>query len=152
MEKTTQRFTAFIGLLIVASGMQFLGIGALGAVPNYALVIIVLAALFVRDIWHELFLLALAVFLLKFSPDGGRDILAFFVVGAAIIVAQRYLPWHTFINGIFLITMATVALYALIAPAAILSLIFGLELVYNIALAVALYHGLSLLRLFREHH
>ena len=131
--------------------MQILGIGAWGAIPNYVLVIIVLASLFVRDIWHELFVLALAVFLLKFSPSVGRDILAFFVVGLAIIVAQRYLPWHAFINCIFLAITATALLYAFIAPTAMASLIFGFEMVYNIALTVALYHGLSLLRMFLDH-
>lgn len=150
MEKATVRLIILGVMLFFASLVQFLEISLFGVVPNAALVVIILAALFLRDIWHELFLIACASFLLKFSPIANREILVFFTVGLLAIVVVRKLPWHIFVNGIFLIASATLAMYALIDPASILSLMFVKELGYNILLTYVLYHGLMLMRPFRS--
>lgn len=149
MEKATVRFYIFGALLAVASLVQFLDLALFGVVPNAILVVLLLSALFLRDIWQELFLLACASFLLKFSPAIDREIVVFFVVGLLAILAVRKLPWHMFINGIFLVVSATVAMYAVIDPASISSLIFAKELGYNILLTYALYHGLMAMRPFQ---
>lgn len=149
MEQTTRRFILFILVLFGAGILQFLGVGAWGAIPNFILVAIAAAALFLRDIWHELFLVALAAFLLKSSPHVERDIFAFLVVGLFAIVVQRRLPWHMFINDMFLVVTSTALLYAFIEPTAINSLMFVRELGYNIFVASVLYYGLSSIRLFR---
>lgn len=150
MEKATVRLIILGVMLFFASLIQFLDVSLFGVVPNTTLVVIVLAALFLRDIWHELFLIACASFLLKFSPSANREILVFFTVGLLTLVIVRRLPWHLFVNGIFLVVGATFAMYAFIDPSSILSLMFVKELGYNILLTYLLYHGLMLLRPFRS--
>lgn len=150
MEKATIRFIILGTILFIASLMQFLGIALFDVVPNFVLATIVIASLFLNDIWHELFMVSAASFLLKFSPAIEREIIAFFAVGLLVIVAVRRLPWHRFINGIFLAICSTVLLYTLIDPRAVISLMFIQELVYTIVLVSAAYYGLTSLRLFRN--
>jgi hypothetical protein len=150
MEKATLRLIIFSALLFVASLVQFLDVTLFGIAPNAVLVVLVVAALYLRDIWHELFLVACASFLLKFSPVADHEILAFFVVGLLMTAIVRKLPWHIFVNGIFLITGATLAMYALIDPSSIPSLMFVKELSYNIILMYVLYHGIALMRPFQS--
>lgn len=150
MERSTFRFIILGALLCIASILQFLGVSIWGVMPNFVLAVIVVAALFLTDIWHELFLISLASFLLKFSPIIEREILAFFAVSLLIVISERRLPWHAFINGIFLTVCSTVLLYALIDARSIGSLIFAQELVYTLLSVSVLYYGLTSLRLFRN--
>lgn len=150
MEKETLRFIILSIILFGASVMQFLGITLFGVVPNFVLAVIIVSALFLGDVWHELLLLSVASFLLKFSPTIEREIVAFFVVGLLISVGARRLPWHLFINGIFIAASATILLYALIDPRSIVSLMFVQELMYTVVLVFIAYHGLTSLRLFRN--
>lgn len=150
MEKATIRLIIFSVLLFIASLVQFLDVSFLGVAPNAVLVILVLAVLFLRDIWYELFLLACASFLLKFSPIADHEILVFFIVGLLMISMVRKLPWHIFVNGIFLIASATLAMYTFIDPSSILSLMFVKELSYNGILMYVLYYGIELMPPFRN--
>ncbi|EKD24106.1 MAG: hypothetical protein ACD_81C00108G0002 [uncultured bacterium] len=150
MEKSTARFLVLGCTLLFVSVLQFLDIAIFGVVPNMLLVVIVTMALFLRDFLHELFLLSLASFLLKFSPVVNREILAFFFIGLIIILIERKLPWHTLVNGIFLTFFATIALYVFVDRASIASLMFAKELGYNVLLTYALYHGFVFFRLFRH--
>jgi hypothetical protein len=150
MEKTTVRFIILGAMLFFASIAQCLDVTVFGVAPNAVLVMFALAVLFLRDGWHELFLLSCTSFLLKFSPVANREIVAFFIVGLLMIAVVRKLPWHLFVNGMFLIIGATAAMYALIDPASINSLMFAQELGYNIILMYVLYYGLMLVRPFRS--
>jgi len=114
--------------LFVAGLLQFSDIAIFGVVPNFVLVVIVVAALLLRDLWYLLFLLSVAAFFLKFSPSAELEIVTFFLIGAC----------------------ATTALYAFVDRVAISSLMFALELGYNMVLTYALYHGLMAFRLFRH--
>lgn len=149
MQKETIRLAILGGILVVASVIQFLG-ASFGVIPNFVLATIVIAALFLGDIWHELLLLAVALFLLKFSPAVDRELVAFFATGLLIIGAARRLPWHRFINGIWLTVCAITVLYALVDPTLIFSFIFAQELVYTVLVMSVLYYGLMTMRLFRN--
>lgn len=150
MHKETLRFYILGALLLFAGLLQFSGVALFGVVPNFVLVVIVMAALFLRDLWCALFLLSTAAFFLKFSPGVEREIVAFFFVGLALIIGERKLPWHMLVNGIFLTMFGTTALYLLVDRMAIPSLMFAMELGYNVILTYALYHGLAASRLFRH--
>jgi len=150
MNKETLRFSILGAALFVAGLLQFSGIAILEVAPNFVLVVIVMASLLLRDFWHILFLLSIAAFSLKFSPSAERDIVSFFLIGLALVVGERKLPWHTLVNGIFLMLCATTALYLFVDRMAIVSLMFALELGYNVILTYALYHGLTSFRLFRH--
>lgn len=150
MKKETVRFTILCGLLLLAGLVQFLNMTLFGVMPDAALVVLVLSALFVRDIWHELLLVSCASFLFKFSPVANREIFIFFAIGLVMIVIARKLPWHLFVNGIFLILSATMAMYVLIDPQLISSLIFAKELGYNIILMCIFYYGLIMMGPFRN--
>lgn len=150
MEKETLRLIILGAMLFGASVMQFLGIALFGVIPNFVLAVIIVSALFLGDVWHELFLLSVASFLLKFSPTVEREILAFFVIGLLISISARQLPWHLFINGMFITVIATTLLYALIDPRSITSLMFAQELLYTIVLVCIAYYGLTSLRPFRN--
>src|SRR3989339_620670 len=147
MNKETLRFFMLGAALFVAGLLQFSDIAIFGVVPNFVLVVIVVAALLLRDLWYLLFLLSVAAFFLKFSPSAELEIVTFFLIGAALIIGERKLPWHTLVNGMFLTACATTALYAFVDRVAISSLMFALELGYNMVLTYALYHGLMAFRL-----
>lgn len=150
MHKETLRFFIFGITLLFAGLLQFSDVAIFGVVPNFVLVVIVMATLFLRDFWHIFFLLAVASFFLKFSPVVEREIIVFFLIGSVLIISERRLPWHALVNGIFLTMCATTMLYAFVDRASILSLMFGLELGYNSILFYALYHGFVSFRLFRH--
>ena len=73
--------------LFVAGLLQFSDIAIFGVVPNFVLVVIVVAALLLRDLWYLLFLLSVAAFFLKFSPSAELEIVTFFLIGAAVAYA-----------------------------------------------------------------
>ena len=150
MDKEALRFFIFGAALFVAGLPQFSNVAIFGVVPNFILVVIVMTALLLRDFWYSLFLLAVASFLLKFSPGAEREIVTFFLIGLVLVIGERKLPWHTLVNGIFLTACATTALYVFVDHMAVPSLMFALELGYNMALTYALYHGLMAYRLFRH--
>ena len=150
MEKETLRFYILGSMLLFASLLQFFDIAIFGVIPDFVLVIVVLAALLLRDLWHVLLLLSVATFLLKFSPGVERDIIAFFFVGVALVLGEKKLPWHILVNGIFLTICATTALYVFVDRMAIPSLMFAMELGYNVVITYALYYALTSFRLFRH--
>lgn len=150
MEKSTLRFLILGLLLTLASVVQSFDGTVFGVAPNLVLIVIVVSTLFLQDIGHKLFLVALASFFLKFSPVANFDIAAFFFVGLALIFIERLLPWHALVNGIFLMLCATSMLYLLIDRASIVSLMFPMELGYNILLIYVLSYGLAVSRLFRH--
>ncbi|AKM78347.1 MAG: hypothetical protein UY31_C0046G0002 [Candidatus Wolfebacteria bacterium GW2011_GWE1_48_7] len=150
MRKETLRFIVFIAILFIASTLQFLSVSIFGIIPNFVLATIVAATLFLGDVWHELFLISVALFLLKFSPVIEREMLALFAVMLLVIVLERRLPWHMFINGIFLTVFSVASLYILIDVRSITSLMFAQELVYTLVLVSVIYYGLTSLRLFRN--
>ena len=150
MQKETIRFFIFGGLILFASILQSLGVAILGVTPNFVLTALVMVAVLLDDIWYSLFLVALSAWLLKFSPAAGQDLLLFSLVGAIVVGIERKLPWHGFVNALFLTVSATTILYALIDRTTINSILFVLELGYNILLTVVLYYGLVSFRLFRH--
>lgn len=150
MEKETLRFYILGLMLLFASLLQFFDSTIFGVVPDFVLIVVVLAALFLRDLWQVLFLLSVATFLLKFSPGAGQDILAFFFVGLALVIGERKLPWHLLVNGIFLTICATTALYAFVDRMTIPSLMFAMELGYNVIALYVFYYALVSFRLFRH--
>lgn len=149
MKQETVQFSILGIMLFFAVLLQVSGITLFDIAPNFVMVVVVMAALFLREFWHAFFLLSVASFLLKFSPGVEWEIIIFFFAGLAIIAGERKLPWHTLVNGIFLTTCATMILYIFVDRAAVSSLMFAIELGYNVLLTYLLYHGLSLFRAFQ---
>jgi len=148
MEKETLRSFILFGVLLLFVSLQIITASFFGVVPNFVLVAVILAALFLRDLWHTILLLSIATFFLKFSPAAGFVIAAFFAIGIGLIFLERILPWHAVINAFVLTVSATMLLYLLVDRMAIPSLMFMQELGYNVVLTYVGYYALLPMRAF----
>lgn len=136
----------FLVLLVsLLALLQSLGFSLLGIKPDLALLAVIAASFFVEDLLEGLFLVALSALILKFSPDLGKEILIFSLIGAASVITRIYLPWRHFIVNLTLIAAGTFIFYLVLSPNLILGTIFLKELTLNLvfgALIFALFSAL----------
>ncbi len=118
-----------IGLLTL---LQSFGFSILSIKPNIALVAIIAVSFFTANLWHRIFLVVLSAIILKFAPGFEKEILTFCLIGVTLAVAKDYLPWHHFLNNLFLVAAGTIIFYLILAPNLILSVIFLEELFLNL--------------------
>lgn len=121
------------------SFIQFLNVSFFGVKPNFAIAAVVAASFFIFDVWEGVFLIALASFILKFSPYLDNEIFIFFIIGILVILTRKYLPWHHLINNLFLTFAYTLIFYLLLFPNLIVSMVFFLEVIYNILIGFAVF-------------
>ncbi|MEK7555283.1 MAG: hypothetical protein AAB516_00450 [Patescibacteria group bacterium] len=126
-------------IIICFSFLQTVDFSIFGVKPNLALVAVIAAAFFISDIWEGVLLAVIAALILKFSPGFSKEILIFFLIVAAAIIAKKYLPWRSMINLIFLIISATLLFYVFSFPTSIISGIFIQELIYNILIGIFIF-------------
>lgn len=139
------RLFFLILLVSLLALLQSLGFSLLGIQPNLALFTVIAASFFVEDLLEGLLLVALSALILKFSPDFGKEILLFSLIGAASVIARKYLPWRHFIVNLILIAAGTLTFYLFLAPNFILGGTFLKELILNLsfgALFFALFSAL----------
>lgn len=137
------RFPLLIFLVIIFSFVQFLDIQIFGVKPDLPLVFIAVLVFFIKNPWEGIFLTSLSAFILKFSPQPSKEILTFLILGILMSIIYKYFPWHSFINSLVLVVLATLVFYALLNYSAILSSLFFKELAYN------LFFGAVLFSIFR---
>jgi len=129
--------------LILAVGSltfcQALGFSILSIKPNIALVAIITVSFFATNLWHRIFLVLLSAMILKFAPGFEKEILIFSLIGAAMVISRDYLPWHHFLNNLFLVAVGTLVFYLLLAPNLILSAVFLAELFLNLVFGVLIF-------------
>lgn len=138
--------TVFLALFIaLLTFSQAFGFSVFGIKPNLALIAVIAASFFLSNIWEGFLLVALAALILKFAPGFQTEIFIFSLIGAVIIIAKNYLPWHHFLAGIILIIFGTIAFYCLLAPHLILSFVFIKELIINLVFSIPVFTFFSFL-------
>ncbi len=105
------KFSILFLLIILLSGLQAFGLSVFDTKPNLALVAVIAASFFVANVWQGLLLVALAAFILKFAPGFEQELLIFSLIGAAGVIIRNHLPWHHFLNNLFLIILGTLIFY-----------------------------------------
>ena len=140
------RLFFLIFLTVFFSFVQTMGFSMFGVKPNLALVAVIVASFFVKNIWEALLLVILSATMLKFKPVFGQEIIIFSLIGAAAIFLKRRLIWQPLINCLVLIATATVLFYIFLSPSLILSTIFLKEIIYNLILGVLIFYPLSWLK------
>lgn len=130
-------------IIICFSFLQTVDFSIFGVKPNLALVAVIAAAFFISDVWEGIFLTAIAVLILKFSPGFNVEILIFSLIAVASVIVKKYLPWHQIINLLFLIIVSTLLFYVFSAPALIISTLFAKELFYNIITGFIIFAALN---------
>jgi len=119
--------------LILAVGSltfcQALGFSILSIKPNIALVAIITVSFFATNLWHRIFLVVLSAMILKFAPGFEKE----------MVISRDYLPWHHFLNNLFLVAVGTLVFYLLLAPNLILSAVFLAELFLNLVFGVLIF-------------
>lgn len=126
------KFFLLILLVVLLTFLQAQGVSVFNTKPNLALLALAAAAFFISNIWEGLLFVSLAALMLKFSPVFEKEILFFWLIGAAIIIAQKYLPWHDLYAFAFFVGLGTFAFYFFTAPSLIVSTIFAGELILNL--------------------
>ena len=133
------KFFLLILFIILLTFFQAQGISIFSIKPNLALLTLAVAAFFISSIWEGLLFISLAALILKFSPVFEKEILFFWLIGAAIVIAQKYLPWHNLYGLAFFVGFGTFAFYFLTAPSLIISTIFAGELVLNLIVGLLIF-------------
>ncbi len=125
-----------VGLLVF---LQSWGFSIFGIKPNLALISIIATSFFTIDLLEGLLLVLLAALILKFSPGFEKEILFFSLIGLGAIIIKNYLPWHYYLNNIFLIILGTFIFYLLLAHNLILSSVFLKEVLLNLIFGIVLF-------------
>lgn len=111
----------------------------LGVKPNFALPAVVAASFFVANIWESFLLVALSVFILKFAPGFESEIVLLGFIEFASVAGSKYLPWHNFLNNLFLVVAGTLIFYALLGKELLVSIVLLKELLSNIAVGTIIF-------------
>ena len=137
------RLITLVLILISLTILQSWGFSILGVKPNMALAALIASAFFIFNIWEGFFLIALAAFILKFSPAVDTSIVIFSLIAAVLISAAKYLPWQSFFSNIILIALGTSIFYGLLARDLLMSLIFLKEFGLNILIGALIFALMS---------
>ncbi len=130
-------FTVLIAGLLAS--VQSMGFSLLNVKPNLALLAVIAASFFIDNLFESLLLVALSAIILKFSPVFENEIIAISLIGAFLVIIQKYLPWRHFVGNLALITLGTFLFYAILAPNLIISTIFLKEIIINLALGMLVF-------------
>ncbi len=114
-----------VGILSLIQSYSF---SVFGVVPNLALAAVVAASFFVANFFEGFFLVLFASLILKFGSGFETGILTFALIGAAIVIAAKFIPWRYFAGNSIAIIIAVSLFYAFLNPGLILSLVFIKEL------------------------
>ncbi len=98
-----------------------------------------------ENIWQGFLLVALASFILKFSPGFENELLLFSLIGFGAIVIKKYHPWHYFLSNLISVALATLIFYIFLGINLIISAVFLNELVLNLIAGTLIFAFLSLL-------
>lgn len=132
-----------LGTMIVIEGAlvlaQSYGISVYGIIPDLALIGIVLASLVLSRIEEGILIVVLAAALLKFGPAPAGELIAFTMIGVAILFMRRTMPYHASIHVIASIVLGTTLMYALLTPHLIKEAIMVREIVVNCIIGAILF-------------
>mgnify|MGYP001561469721 CR=1 FL=1 len=131
-----------VGLLTF---LQAFGFSVLGVKPNLALAAIITASFFIANIWQGFLLVALASFILKFSPGFESGILLLSLIGVGANIVKKYHPWHYFFGNLISIALGTFIFYLFLGTNLITSPIFLKELALNLTAGMIIFAFLTLL-------
>lgn len=137
------KFLFFVILAAIFAFLQFMAPALLGAKPNFALIFFASIAVFVPEIWEGIFLVTLHSFFLKFSPHADKEILALLAIGIAIFLIRKFLNLSPFLRFLAIILLATIAFYAVLFASSIISLVFLMEVLYNVIIGSVIFFVLS---------
>ena len=126
------KFLILIILVVLLSLLQSTGFSIFGVKPNLAMAAIIISAFFIYEIWEGVLLVALAAFIIKFSPGFTPEMIMFLLIGISAVFAAKYLPWHSVFSSLFLIIVGTLIFYLSFAIKLIPSAVFAEELVLNL--------------------
>jgi len=132
-------------IVILLTFLQSFGFSILGVKPNLALVAIISASFFVKNIWQGFLLVVLASFILKFSPGFESEILFLSLIGIGANITKKYHPWHYFFGNLISVTLGTFIFYIFLGTNLITSFIFLKELALNLASGMIIFAFFRLL-------
>lgn len=139
-------FLIFVLLAIIFVSLQFSNFKIFEVKPDFFLIFVALIPIFITEILEGVFLLALASFLAKFTPQVSGEILAVFLAGLVIIVLKKFIPFHSFLSFLAATLFLTIVSYLILYPAFIFSAIFIKEILYNIIIGSVAFFALSRLK------
>jgi hypothetical protein len=126
-----------IGALIAQSGwLRIAGIN-----PNIILVLAVVMARYMKNIWAYWVAVAVSVALVKSMPGFEWESVCIIAIACSSIVWSRYEPFHPLLGTIILIIVMTVGWHAALVPELIVlkpMLVIG-EVIYNMMFGVIAY-------------
>ncbi len=133
------KFFSLVLSVGILSIIQSYGFSVFGVVPNLALAAVVTASFFAANFFEGIFLVLLSTLILKFGPGLESGILTFALIGMAVVVSAKFIPWRYFAGNSIAIVIAVLLFYAFLNPELILSLVFIKELFLDIVFSSLLF-------------
>lgn len=133
------KFFSLVLSVGILSLIQSYGFSIFGVVPNLALMAVVAVSFFAANFFEGIFLVLLSALILKFGSGVESGILTFTLIGLAVAIVAKFIPWRYFAGNLIAAIAAILIFYAFLNPGLILSLVFVKELFLDIVASSLLF-------------
>lgn len=137
------KFTVFFLATIIASFAQLNMKAVFGWSPEFILAALVVSG-FYLNILETATLVAVSILILNWRPTPGLEIFLFLILPFAVILARKFSPWKSEINGVLGIVLSVVVFYAF----SNLSAIFLNPIIFAEIIALTALFGAILFQIF----
>ncbi len=118
---------------IVGALLQSFGVSLFGVIPDLALVFAIAVAFFADSFMKMVFISAITIFVLKFSPGFSFELLFVFIIPILIFSLRERMPWTPFLNALISCIVAIFVFFLIFSFRLIPSLVFLKEITLDLA-------------------